>query len=93
MNAAAKGYWAGRGDQPPPTAEEALKVLDAAAEDFRGADAEFDDYLMPNEPLGKLVAVAFGGWSKEDGRKNAETSGNHWYEQRMRPFSDRYDFC
>lgn len=94
MNAAAKGFWAGNGDAPV-TKEKALAVLDAAAEEFRGADAEFDDHCFPDEPLGRLLAIAFGPWTEEDAAKDddGEDCGDHWYEKIQRPFSERYEFC
>lgn len=93
MHSAAQGYWAGRGEQPAPSQEEALRVLDDAAEVWRGADAEFDDYDFPDEPLGRLIAIAFGGWDKADHDTDDESAGEHWYEDRIRPFRNRYQFC
>lgn len=90
LAAAAKGFWVGNGDAPV-TKERALAALDAVAEDFRGADAEFDDHLLPDEPLGRLVGAAFGPWTAED--EAADEDGEAWYEKIRRPFSDRYDFC
>lgn len=88
MGAAARGFWAGNGDAPV-TKEKALAVLDAAGECFRGADAEFDDECQPEEPLGRLMAVAFGPW---DGTV-ADDDGERWYETIYRPFRERYGFC
>lgn len=90
MGAAARAFWAGNGDAPV-SKEKALAVLDAAADVFRGADAEFDDECAPDEPLGKLVAIAFGPWTDEDDEK--DEYGENWYEKIERPFRDRYDFC
>lgn len=87
MNAAAKGFWIGNGDAEV-SKEKALAVLDAAAEDFHGADAEFDDYAEYDQPLGKLMAIAFGPYSPED-----DGDGDGWYESIYRPFRDRYEFC
>lgn len=92
MNAAAKGFWVGNAGAPV-TKETALAVLDAVGEDFRGADAEFDDYLMPDEPLGKLLIIAFGPWTKEDEAENDRTDGEFWYEKIRDPFDKRYNFC
>ena len=90
MGAAARGFWAGNGDAPV-TKEKALAVLDAAGEQFRGADAEFDDECMPEEPLGRLLAIAFGwtGPTKVEGSFDFDA----WYDAIERPFRDRYDFC
>jgi hypothetical protein len=95
MAAAAKGFWAGNGDAPV-SKEKALAVLDATAEEFRGADAEFDDHCWPDEPLGRLLAVAFGPWTEDDDKKNNADPNNvgmHWYEKIETPFSERYGFC
>lgn len=90
MDAAARGFWAANGDAPV-TKEKALLVLDAVAEQFRGADAEFDDSLTPAEPLGRLVAAAFGPWAEGDDLD--EDGWERWYEAIHRPFSERYEFC
>lgn len=89
MNAAAKGFWAGNGDAPV-TKEKALAVLDAVGEEFRGADAEFDDYTFPDEPLGRLLAIAFGPWTDED---KAATNEDWWYDKIETHFYARYGFC
>lgn len=92
MNSAAKGFWVGNGDAPV-TKEKALAVLDAVAEEWRGADAEFDDHLDPDEPLGRLLMIAFGPWTKDDELENDRAEGEHWYEKIKQPFSERYEFC
>ncbi len=84
--AGSKGFWAGRKDGLV-TKDEALTVLDAMAEDFRGADAEFDDNDIPDSPLGRLVAIAF------DATEEEITDGDAWYEGPWTRFSDRYGFC
>ena len=90
LGATARGFWAGNGDAPV-TKERALAVLDAAAEQFRGADAEFDDECFPEEPLGRLLAIAFGPWPIEG--QEPDEDGEGWYEGIERQFHDRYDFC
>ncbi|MGB3042491.1 MAG: hypothetical protein WBB98_04835 [Xanthobacteraceae bacterium] len=99
MSAAAKAFWAGNGDAPV-TKERALAVLDAAAEDFIGADAEFDDELWEVTPLSRLVAIAFDATPDEladlrgeldEGR--IEDSGELWYDGPHSRFSKRYRFC
>ncbi len=90
MNAAAKGFWAGRNGQPEPTKEEALKFLDAVGEEWRGADAEFDDYTWPDEPLGRLLNIAFGPWN---GNEEDDKWMDSWYDEIETPFRERYDFC
>lgn len=90
MGAAARGFWAGNGDAPV-TKEKALAVLDAAAEQFRGDDAEFDDETQPDEPLGRLLAIAFGPFPAPGHEPDEDWEG--WYEGIERPFSERYGFC
>lgn len=99
MAAAARGFWAGNGDAPV-TKERALAVLDAAAEDFHGADAEFDDELIEDTPLSRLVAIAFDATPDEiadlkgeldEGR--IEDAGELWYDGPYSKFSARYSFC
>lgn len=98
MSAAAKGFWAGNGETEV-SKDKALAVLDAAAEDFIGADAEFDDELYGWTPLSRLVAIAFeatpdeildlkGEFPCEDG-----DGGMLWYDGPQSRFSDRYKFC
>jgi len=89
MGAAARGFWAGNGDAPV-TKEKALAVLDAVAERFRGADAEFEDETLPDEPLGRLMAIAFGPLPPD---QEPDDDGEGWYEGIERPFRDRYEFC
>jgi len=91
MGAAARGFWAGNGGEPV-SKEKALAVLDAAAEMFRGADAEFDDETFPDEPLGRLMAIAFGPFPPE-GQDVEDDDGEGWYEGIERPFRERYEFC
>lgn len=94
LAAGAKGFWAGVGNrivlQP-----EALSVLDSLAEDFRGADAEFDDEFFGETPLSKLVAIAFDATSEELASRDDPESddGEAWYEGAYSRFSERYNFC
>jgi hypothetical protein len=92
LGAMARGFWAANGDAPV-TKEKALAVLDAAAEPYRGADAEFDDETFPEEPLGRLLAIAFGPFPPEGHEPNDDDDGEGWYEGIERPFRDRYEFC
>lgn len=96
MSAAAKGFWAGNGDAPV-TKEKALAVLDAAAEDFIGADAEFDDELHQETPLSRLVEIAFDATAEESadlrGELETEDAGEIWFDGPYSRFSDRYKFC
>lgn len=96
MSAGAKGFWAGRGDNPVTPAE-AMAALDAVAEEFRGADAEFDDEFFGETPLSKLVALAFEATPEQiasrDGEGPPDDDGDAWYEGVYRKFSERYNFC
>lgn len=98
MSAAARGFWAGNGDAEV-SKDRALAVLDAAAEEFIGADAEFDDEIMTVTPLSRLVAIAFEATPDEladldrlypcaDG-----DTGMLWYQGPEKRFRDRYRFC
>lgn len=97
MAAAARVFWIAKGDAKV-TQELALKALDAMAEDYRGADAEFDDELHQETDLSELVAIAFNASDKaraflkgED--DDEETAYDEWYATVYRPFSERYRFC
>lgn len=90
LEAAAKGFWLGNGETAV-TKERALEVIDAIAEEFRGSDAEFDDATYPNEPLGRLMAIAFGPYPEPGAEPDHEGEG--WYEGIERPFFERYNFC
>lgn len=99
MAAAAKAFWVGNGDTPV-TKEKALAALDAAAEDFIGSDAEFDDELYGVTPLSRLVEIAFDATPDEsadlrgeldEGR--IEDAGELWYDGPISRFSERYRFC
>ena len=91
MGAAARGFWAGNGDAPV-SKEKALAVLDAAAEQYRGADAEFDDETERDEPLGRLLAIAFE-FPPSGHEDDPDDDGEGWYEGVYRPFRERYNFC
>lgn len=99
MSAAARGFWAGNDDRAV-SKDRALAVLDAAAEDYIGADAEFDEELSTDSPLSRLVAIAFDATPEEiadlkgeseEGR--IEDGGELWYDGPYRRFADRYKFC
>lgn len=90
MGAAARGFWSINGDDPV-TKEKALSFLDAVGEPFRGADAEFDDETFEEEPLGRILAIAFGPWPVPG--QEPDDDGEGWYEGIERPFRDRYEFC
>lgn len=99
MEVGAKVFWSmlepdGSAERDePPTKEVVLRAMDIMAEPYRGADAEFDDSTHRDEPLGKMMAIAFGPWTHEDEEKDAAEEGDHWYEKIYRPFRERYNFC
>ena len=77
-----------------PDKDTALKALDAAAERWRGADAEFDDEFFGETPLSRLVAVAFDATPEEiKSRDTDHDDGEAWYDGPQTRFSDRYNFC
>lgn len=57
-----------------------MKVLDALGEDWRGADAEFDDHALPDEPLGRLMHKAFGTRPLDE-YLNKDQDGDLWFEE------------
>ncbi len=90
MAAAARAYWRGLG-VVVPTRDQALAALDEMAEDFRGADAEFDDELMGAHasPLARLIVIGFEAMPAE---VEGGPDGDLWYAVTER-FSKRYGFC
>ncbi|TLX17129.1 hypothetical protein [Rhizobium sp. MHM7A] len=102
MAAAARAFWIGNGDAEV-SPEKAMAALDAAAEDYIGADAEFDDEMSGYTPLSRLVAIAFEATPEEladlkGEREVAEDDeddeeGLLWYDGPYARFSDRYKFC
>ena len=93
MAAAAEAFWAGNGDAPVDR-DKALRVLDAAGERFRGADAEFDDEFFGETPLSRLVAIAFDATPEEiKSRDGGYDDGLAWYNGPEARFHDRYQFC
>ena len=97
MAGAAKVYWLAMGDREP-TQEQALAALDAAGEDYHGADAEFDDELNEWTPLSRLVAIAFAATPEEISDLKGETPdddqrGMIWYEGAYSRFREHFRFC
>jgi hypothetical protein len=98
MSAAARAFWIAMGDAEP-TKKTALAALDAAAEDYRGGDAEFDDEMSTYSPLSRLVAVALGASPDEIDDLKGEHEckedeiGMLWYEGPYQKFRKRYKFC
>lgn len=95
MAAAAKTFWIATKGQEV-SRELALEALDAMAEDYRGADAEFDDELLEETDLSRLVLSAFGATDRarkyltgDDLSEDAEADWDVTYEQ----FRSRYEFC
>ncbi len=89
MAAAAEVFWV-TNETAPVTSEKALLVLDIAAKNFHGADAEFDDEFLGSTPLSRLVAIAFDATTEEIADRDGE--GNLWYEGPYQKFRARYKF-
>lgn len=96
MAAAAEAYWVGRGEQPAPFKEEALRVLDSIAQNFHGADAEFDDELDSDTPLCRLLVIEFDATPEEVAARD-ETEDDDiydkWWDGPLKRFNERYRFC
>lgn len=99
MAAAARTFWIANGDAPV-SPEKALAALEAAAEDYIGGDAEFDDELTMETPLSRLVAIAFEATADEladlrgeNDEGDADDGGMLWYDGPYRKFSDHFKFC
>lgn len=96
MAAAARAFWIAMGDRVP-TKEQALAALDAAAEDYIGGDAEFDDELSMETPLSRLVCIAFDAPPEDvellrNGTENDE-DWDRWYDGTYSRFSKHFRFC
>jgi hypothetical protein len=100
MAAAARAFWIGNGDTEVST-EKALAALDAAAQDYIGADAEFDDELLFYSPLSRRVTIAFEATAEELADLKGEREvlddndygGQLWYQGPYQKFRKRYRFC
>lgn len=91
MAAAAEVFWIAKKDSIVEP-EHALEALDAAARDFHGADAEFDDEFRSATPLARLVAVAFNASPAEIADRDSGI-GDRWYDGPYSRFQERYKFC
>lgn len=99
MAVAAKVFWLGK-DEAAVTQEQALAALDAAGEDFIGADAEFDDELNEETDLSRLVAIAFAATPDERASlrgelesEDDENRGMAWYDGPETRFRNHFKFC
>ena len=99
MATAAKVFWIANGDAEV-TPKMAMDVLDAAGEDFIGADAEFDDEMITWTPLSHLVAIAFGATPQEVAALKGELEQDAfdgaidaWYEGTCSRFRAHFKFC
>ena len=75
--------------------DELLEALDIVGEEFRGSDAEFDDYDHPDKPLGKALIKIFNpdiGNEPTDEAENEKWWDVH-YKTVYRKFRERYNFC
>ena len=84
-------------EQREKTGQTAMEILDKACEEYRGADAEFDDDLQPDTVLGKLIAEASGlenEYKKRLDEGDEEEAEDYWDEYIYDDFfKKRYDFC
>lgn len=97
MAAAARVFWLANGDAEV-TKEKALAALEAAAEDYIGADAEFDDELYEVTPLSRLVAIAFEATPAEmddlmGKLDDDDDAGELWYSGPVSRFNAHFKFC
>lgn len=93
MAASAEVFWAVAEDANV-NKEQALKVLDIAAKEFIGADAEFDDEFYSPTPLSRLVAIAFDATDAErSSLEDGDDDGDAFYEGPYTRFRSRYKFC
>ena len=102
MATGARGFWIGNGDAEV-SKEKALRAMDAIAEDYKGADAEFDDELSTDTPLSRLLVIAFthtpemvsvivGDYDEEREEMSADDVWELWYDGPYAQFRDRYEF-
>ncbi len=77
--------------------DELLKLLDMCGEQYRGSDAEFDDYTNPDYPLGRALIKIFnpdiGVVPNDDDDVESEKWWDKHYYSVYRPFRERYEFC
>lgn len=100
MAAAAKVFWAANGDAKV-SKERALEMLDVMADDFIGADAEFDDEMIKYTALSRLVCIAFEATPDQvkylkgecEDCEETDAIGEAWYDGPYTQFSKRYQFC
>lgn len=100
MAAASKVFWAANGDAEV-SKEKALEMLDAMAEGFIGADAEFDDELTTDTPLSRLLCIAFDATPEHiamlhgnlDEGPEMDRAWDSFYDGPYDAFSKRYRFC
>ena len=78
-----------------------LEILDTVGNQYRGSDAEFDDYTRTDKPLGKALIKIFNPKIiphppiTNDAEYDAEYDAWYeiWYETVYSPFMERYEFC
>lgn len=95
MAGAAEAFFIGN-DEALVSKERAMAVLDAAAKNFHGADAEFDDEFHGETPLSRLVAIAFDASPEEIASRDdpdEDDGGEKWYAGPYTRFKNRYRFC
>ncbi|MBI1207427.1 MAG: hypothetical protein GC191_09070 [Azospirillum sp.] len=94
MDAAARVFWKLASKRRKNIRELALSVLDEAAESWIGADAEFEDYTDPGQPLGRMIALAFDATPGEMSLNHPEDPfASPWHDGPLSRFFTRYKFC
>lgn len=78
--------------------ETALDILDQAADasEVRGMDAEFDDAIMPGEPMWDLIVEAFGEgkpFTIDEDLDDDEEGWDAFYDGPYAKFNARYGLC
>lgn len=81
------------------TQETALSIIDTIGKkvvETTSLDAEFDDYLNPNQRLGRIVIKAFLPEKYEEWKNEAyinDEMDEDYYYKVLKPFSERFGFC
>ena len=93
MAKCAEIFWKINGDKPV-TKIQALELLELSANEFHGADAEFDDEFFGETPLSKLVAIAFDATPEEIFERDTPNEEVClWYDGPETRFRKHFNFC
>lgn len=74
--------------------EDLLSLFDSVGNEFKGVDAEFDNYCNPayKHPLSKALIKAFAPEMQDIDFNLNDIWEEGWYEKVYQVFRDRYDF-